>query len=80
MIDSIILLQLIPGFRQKIPLLDKVDDGDIVPTLRYIHFYSSVSRSTQGSNIYDLNLKSDSLSDSTLEVSTLGSQHTAENK
>ena len=68
------------GTPKKIPLLDKVDDGDTVSTHCPIHVSSSVSLSIKGGNIYDLNLNIASLPASTLVVYTLGSHNTDENK
>ena len=39
-------LQLTPGLHKNIPLLDEVNNGDTVPNLHVIHFYSSASSST----------------------------------
>ena len=62
----------------KTPLLDEVNCGETFSTCRSIHFSSSVSLSTQGSTIFDLNINIASFSASTFEVCTLGLQHNAD--
>ena len=61
-----------------IPLLDEVDDGEIVSTRRALRFYGSTSHYTEVINIPDITLNTASLSAYTLVDSTIGSQHTAE--
>ena len=63
---------------ENIPTLDEVYEGEKVSTCRALHFYSSASRSTEVSTIYDITINSASSSSYTLVASTVVYHHNAE--